>query len=137
MTKKVLLAIFDKDLKCRTVKKYPLTKDGSKIAVKTGGKGNFKPRFDNDSFLELPYRPILTPWKTAWKRMYFVRNNASACVNFQTETIAGPDPEAIIEAAQNDILRNFGTEEQKTPLIMWFMLLVLLAIAAKVFGVIG
>ena len=53
MTKKVKLAIFDKDLKARTVKEYPISDNGEQIKVVSGGEGHFMPKFDNDSFIEL------------------------------------------------------------------------------------
>lgn len=136
MSKKVILAVFDKDLKARTYGKYPISKDGSKILVRAGGKRNFNPTFDNDSFIEFPYRSLLSPWKTSFRRVYFVRNGAKACVDFQTETVLDPDPELVIKAAENKILQSIGSEKTETPLILYVLLLIVLAIAGKLFGVI-
>ena len=136
MTKKVILAIFDKDLKARTYGSFPISKDGSKILVRLGGKRNFNPTFDNDSFIEFPYRSLLSPWKTSFRRVYFVRNGAKACVDFQTETVLDPDPELVIKAAENAILESIGSEKTETPFILYLLLIIVLAIAAKLFGVI-
>ena len=136
MSKKVILAVFDKDLKARKYGSFPISKDGSKILVRTGGKRNFNPTFDNDSFIEFPYRSLLSPWKVSYRRVYFVRNGAKACVNFQTETVLDPDPELVIKAAENAILVSIGSEKTETPLILYVLLIIVLAIAGKLFGVI-
>lgn len=83
MTTKVETAVFDRDLKAREFKKFELTDDGSKIRIRSGGKRNFNPTLDNDSFIELPFRSLLTLWKISWRRIYFVRNGARACVRFR------------------------------------------------------
>jgi len=54
MSKKVKLAIVDKDLKARTVKKYPVSDSGEQIRIVSGGEGHFMPYFDNESFIEFP-----------------------------------------------------------------------------------
>lgn len=131
MTKKVEVAVFDKDLRVRTLGKFPISQDGTKISVKKGGKGNFAPTFDNESFIELPKR-----FFGGWRRIYFVRKGAKSCVNFQTEEVDGPDPELVIEAAESEILRGIGKEKEETPLILYLILGALLLIALKVFGVI-
>ena len=136
MSKKVILAVFDKDLKARRYGKFPISKSGSKILVKTGGKRNFNPTFDNESFIEFPYRSLFSPWKTSYRKVYFVRNGAKACVNFQTETVLDPDPELVIKAAENAILESIGSEKTETPFILYLLLLIVLGIAAKIFGVI-
>ena len=133
MTKKVKLAVFDKDLKIRRFDKFPISKSGDKIVVKKGGKSNFKPSFDNESYLEFPQ-----PWYLGggWKRIYFVRNSAKECVNFKTETIGGPDPDLVIEAAESAILQNIGKDKEEIPFIIYIILLAVIGIALKVFGVI-
>ena len=131
MTKKVKLAIFDKDLKARTVGSFPITKDGSRISVRKGGKRNFNPTFDNESYIDFPKR------FGGWKRIYFVSNGAKACVNFATELVPGPDPDLVIEAAESTILQNIGKDKEETPLIQYIMLVFLLGILLKVFGVIA
>ncbi len=130
MTKKVEIAVFDKDLKVRTLGKFPVSQDGTKISVKKGGKGNFAPTFDNESFIEFPKR------FGGWKRIYLVRKGAKSCVNFQTEDVEGPDPELVIEAAESEILRGIGKEKEETPIIIYLILGAILLVALKVFGVI-
>jgi len=130
MTKKVELAVFDKDLKVRTLGKFHVSKDGTKIAVKRGGKGNFNPTFDNESFIEFPKR------FGGWRRIYLVRKGANACVNFKTGKVEGPDPELVIEAAGSEILRGIGKEKEETPLITYITLAAIILVALKIFGVI-
>ena len=131
MTKKVELGIFDKDLKVRTIGKFPVSQDGTKISVKRGGKGNFNPSFDNESFIEFPKR------FGGWRRIYLVRKGAKACVNFQTEEVEGPDPELVIEAAESEILRGIGKEKEETPLILYLILAAIGLVVLKIFGVIA
>lgn len=137
MTKKVKLAIFDKDLKARTYASFPLSKDGSRISVRRGGKRNFNPTFDQESYIELPYRSIIPPFSIKWNRIYFVRNGAKACVNFKTETILEPDPELVMQAAEAEILKGIGKDKQDTPMIQYIMIFLLIGILLKVFGVIA
>ena len=136
MTKKVKLAIIDKDLKARTFKMYPLTEDGAKIKVVESGKGMFKPEIDTDSYIELPSRSILPPWRRKWHRIYFVNKGATKCINFKTETILDPDPSLVLEAASTTMLMNLGKEKKETDPLVYVTLAVLIGIALKVFGVI-
>ena len=136
MSKKVNLIIYDKDLKARTTKKFPISADGSKIEVKIGD-AEFSPTFDNESFIDIRKRSLLMPWRTYWERFYFVPNYGSACVNFQTKTILDPDPKIVMKAAKAEIISNWGKTKQETPMILTIILLVVILIAAKIFGVIA
>lgn len=110
MTKKVQLAIFDEDLRCRKVGNYEVT-DGNQIAVnRKSGKGHFMPHFDKYCGLEFPYRSILTPWKISWKTLYLVRKGAKDCVNFEPEKplVPGPDPQLVIDTANAIMLPKLG-----------------------------
>lgn len=133
MGKQVELAIFDNDLKARTVKKYDVSDDGTKIRVKSGGEGHFMPSFDNDSFIEFP-----KPWWQGggWKRVYFVAKNGTKCVNFQTETVSGPDPEQLKTAVGGLMLKDLGKGGQEIPTWVYIIIVLLLGVAGKVFGVI-
>lgn len=139
MTKKVNVAIFDKDLKARTVGSFPLSKDGTKIKVRTGGKRNFNPSFDYASYIDFP-RPR---WQGGgWKRIYFVRNGASECVKFNRKPegyteVPQPDPEMVMEAAKAEILKGIGKDKQETPLIQYIILAAVAITLLKVFGVIA
>lgn len=137
LSKQVELAIFDNDLKARTVKKYDLSEDGTKIRVKSGGEAHWMPTFDNDSFLELPKRKKYFLFGSmTWRRLYFVKRNAAKCVDFKTETVSGPDPEQLKEAVGGLMLKDLGKGGQETPLWVYIIVLGILAIAGKVFGVI-
>ena len=136
MSKKVKLAIFDSDLKARTVKKYPVTDDGSKIRVVSGGENHFMPSFDNDSFIEFPRRSLLPPFGIKWDRVYFARKKAKKCVNFKTGEVPGPDPELVKKAAGMTMLTELGKDKTDIHPLFYIMLLILLGIALKVFGVI-
>ena len=136
MSKKVKLAIIDKDLRARTFKNFPLSEDGTKIKVKSGGEGHFMPSFETDSYIELPSRSLFPPWRTKWNRIYFVNKGTSKCINFKTETVPAPDPSLVLEAAGTLMLMNLGKEKKETDLIIYIILAVLIGIALKIFGVI-
>jgi hypothetical protein len=136
-TKKVKLAVYDKDLKARIYRKFQVTDDGSKIQVKRGGKANFNPGFDNDSFIEFPKRRFIPPWAIKWDRVYFVPNLAKKCVNFRTQTVLEPDPSLVLKAAGTEMLKNLGKEKTETPLFTYITLGILILIALKLFGVIA
>ena len=136
MSKKVKLAIFDKDLKARTVKKYPVSDSGEQIKVKSGGEGHFMPSFDNESFIEFPKKAFPALWRISWDRVYFVRKGAKTCVNFKTEKVEGPDPELVLEAAGTEMLKNLGKEKTETSLITYMMLALLVFITLIQLGVI-
>lgn len=130
------MAIFDGDLKARTYRNFPVSDDGARIIVRSGGKRHFAPTFDNDSYIELPRRRLLAPWTFAWNRIYFVRSGSSACVNFKTEAIPGPDPELVKKAAGSEMLKNIGKEKAEVPIISYITLLVVILILLKVMGMI-
>ena len=136
MTKKVKVAIFDQDLKIRQFGQFPLTSDGSKINIRSGGKGHFNPSFSNTSYLEFPYRGFSTLFRIQYRRVYIVRNNANKCVNFDTEEVPAPDPDEVMKAAGAKILENMGRETQETPFILYLILGTIVGIALKIFGVI-
>ncbi|GAG99416.1 unnamed protein product, partial [marine sediment metagenome] len=94
-TKKVKVVVFGRDL-VGHVKKYEISSKESKIKIRTGGKRNFNPSFNETSHLMLP---------KGFRRkepVYFVRNGADACIDFKTEQpeIEGPSQDQIIEAAE-------------------------------------
>lgn len=133
---KVLLAILDRDLKARTYAKFPLSSEGTKVDVVNAGKGYFMPKIDNDSFIEFPYRSPLTPWKISWRRVYVAVRGSASCINFRTEEVKGPDPQQVIDAARSELVKNFGKEKIETPLITYIILIAIILVALKVFGVI-
>jgi hypothetical protein len=136
MPEKVKLAILDKDLKARVFRRFPLTSDGGKIDVISAGKGYFMPKFDNDSYIEFPYRNPLTFWKRSWTRVYVAIRGADKCINFKTEEVSGPDPKQAVDATSSSLIKNFGKEEKGVPWYIWVLFLILIGIALKVFGVI-
>lgn len=130
MKRKVEVAVFDRDLKVERGK-YPLTDDGSKIKIKKGGKGHWYPEFDNQSYLEFPSL-------FGTKRVYIVRKNAAKCVSFADPegTVYGPDPELVEKAAEDAIRRSMKQDKQETPFWVYLVILLLLGVAGRVFGVI-
>lgn len=135
---KVLLAIFDNDLKCRTVKKYEISDSGTQIKVKSGGDGHFMPTFDNDSFLELPTRKkYIFVGGQIWKRFYFVKKKGEKCVNFRTGESFGPNPEDAKKAVGSTLLSEIGKTKQEIPFTTYLLLMIVIGIALKVFGVIA
>ena len=137
MTKKVKLAILDRDLKARTYKQFSLNDDGTKIQVKSGGKAHFNPAIDNDSFVELPRRKLLMPWVIEWQRVYFAKNGATKCVNFRTGEVPFPDRKTIMDAAGSEMLRNIGKEKTETSMISYITLGICFLILLKLIGVIA
>lgn len=135
---KVRLAILDKDLKARTFKKFPLSSDGTKIDVVRAGSGYFMPKIDNDSFVEFPYRTLLSfpPFKRQFMRVYFATRGADACINFRTGEVPGPDPQQVLDAAKTELVKNFGKEKQEVPLPLYIILVLVLLMFLKLFGVI-
>ena len=131
------MAIYDKDLKARTFKKFHVTDDGAKIQVKRGGKGNFNPEFDNDTYIELPRRQFPFLWRVVWDRIYFVPSWAKKCVNFRTQTVLEPDPSLVLKAAGTQMLYNLGKEKADTAFLTYVMLGLLVFIALKLLGVIA
>ncbi len=136
MGEKVRLAIFDSDLKVRKQGKYEISERGDSIKVVTGGEGHFQPKIDGDSFLEFSRRSLIPPFRRNWERVYFVRNKAPKCVNFKTEEVQGPDPEQLKKAVASTMLSKIGREETKVNPIFYVILIILIGIALKVFGVI-
>lgn len=136
MARKVQVAIFDNDLRCN-VGKYDVSDDGTKIRIKSGGEGHFMPTFNNDSFLEFPYRAFTSFWKTSYRRIYVVKKKADSCVNFKTGEVPIPNPEEQKEAISKTLLGKIGKPESDG-LLWWqiLLLIVTIATAAKVFGVI-
>ena len=136
MTKKVKLAIIDSDMKARTMGDYPISDDGTQIRVVSGGEGHFMPKFDNDSFIELPKK--ILRFQTGWTRLYIVKQKAKACINFKTEDVPIPDIEQLKESVGSTLLNRIGEKKEPFPAwIIYLLLVVVLAIAAKVFGVIA
>ena len=137
MARKITAAIFDNDLKC-LVKKFEISDDGTKIRIQSGGEGHFMPTFDNNSFLEFPTRKkFLLFGERIYKRFYIVKKKGSACVNFRTGAVLGPDPEQMKKALAAASLDKLGKQEPPFPTwIIYLILLTVLGIAANVFGVI-
>jgi hypothetical protein len=133
MARKVKLAIFDNDLKA-TFGKYPLSKDGSKIVVTSGGGANWAPSFDNNSFIEFP--------KSRWKgggheRIYLVKKKGSKCVNFSSDppTIPGPSEEQLKEAMGSVAFGNLGKEDKESMLINYITLAIVFIVLLSQLGV--
>lgn len=135
MGKEVKLAIIDNDLKARTVENYPVSDDGTKIRVVSGGEGHFMPSFDNHSFIEFP-RPRYRGG--GWNRIYFVKKGAKKCIDFKTELVTGPDLEQMKKAVAGSLLDKMGKQEPPFPTwVIYLILLFSLGTLLKVFGVIA
>ena len=125
MTRKVNLAIFDNDLRAK-VGKYPVSDDGTKIRVVSGGENHHMPSFDNDSFIEFPYRAFSSFWTVSYKRVYFVKGKGKKCIDFKGETVTifPPDPEALKRANLNLLATKIGKDtNQGTPWYIWAILI--------------
>ena len=125
MVEKVNVAIFGADLQITPVKQYEVDESGSKIRINPkGGKGHFMPAFTNTSYLDFPtFKKYLFFGKRSYKRVYFVRKMASACVDFVTPFVPLPDIKQVMDAAESEIVKNFGKEETGTPWYVWPILI--------------
>ncbi len=136
MTKKVKLAIIDIDLKARTMGQFPVSDDGTQIRVVSGGEGHFMPTFDNDSFIEIPKK--ILRYQTGWERLYIVKKHATACVNFKTGDPSSIDIEQLKKSVGATLLNKIGEKKEAFPSwVIYLILLGVIGIAGKVFGVIG
>ena len=138
MSSKVRLSIFDRDNKVRTSGLFELTEDGSKIRVKSGGTANWNPELDNDSCLYFRRRKWYAPWIKEWIPEYYVRKNATKCVNFKTESVDGPDLELVEDVCDLLMMEKLNKSKAQQPLLLILVaiFIVLLGVAGKVFGVI-
>lgn len=133
---KVEVAIFDNDLKCRTIKKYPISDNGEQIRILSGGENHFMPTFDNDSFLELPRRKKYFLFGSIiWRRLYFVKKKGKKCVNFTTGETFGPNPEDSKKAIGSTLLGQIGKEKQDITWISYATLGILVLLLLIQMGV--
>ena len=133
----VNLAVIDTDLTIRTLKKYPLSSNGRQIHVASGGTEHFMPTITNTSYLEFPDKKKYYLFGARmYKKIYFSMNKAKKCVDFKSGEVGMPSPEEMKRAIGSTMLNQIGKVKQDTPLIQYFIVLILLGIAAKVFGVI-
>jgi len=104
------VAIFDNDLKCRTIKKYEVSDSGDQIRINPkGGEGFWMPSYGTDSFIELPKRKRYFFFgDIIWRRLYFVKKRGDECVNFQTGKAFGPNPEETKKALGSTMLGQIG-----------------------------
>jgi len=125
MVEKVNVTIFGADLQASIIKQYEVDDTGSKIRINPkGGKGHFMPAFTNTSYLDLPsFKKYLFFGSRTYKRVYFVRKMASACVDFFTPFVPLPDMKQIMDAAESEIVKNFGKENNDTPWYVWPILI--------------
>jgi len=121
MVEKVNVAIFGADLQLSPVKQYEVDESGSKIRIQPkGGKGHFMPAFTNTSYLDFPtFKKYLFFGKRSYRRIYIVRKMATACVDFHTPFVPLPDIKQVMDAAESEIVKNFGKEETGTPWYVW------------------
>ena len=121
MVEKVNVAIFGADLQISPVKQYEVDESGSKIRINPkGGKGHFMPAFTNTSYLDFPTsKKYLLFGKRSYRRIYFVRKMAKSCVDFHTPFVPLPDIKQVMDAAESEIVKNFGKENNDTPWYVW------------------
>lgn len=98
---KIRTLVYDRDLTVRTDKMFPISQDGSKISIKSGGKANFNPLFSNDCILQIPKRFGRV------EKIAVVRNKAKSCFRFRdaptelSEKIKTKDDlKEVLEAAE-------------------------------------
>lgn len=134
MTRKVHVAVFDKDLKAE-IKQYPLNSDGTKIEIQPkGGKGYFMPEISTDTHLD-----IKRPWYAGggYRRLYVVMKWAKECVNFKTGKVEGPDPKQVMDAANKTLLDKLGEQKQEVNWWQYLLIGINVLILLKVLGVLA
>jgi len=96
------------------------------------------PLITNTSYLELPVRKRFFFFgEQTYKRIYFSMNKAKKCVDFKSGNVSLPSPEEMKKALAATMLNKLGRPEQPFPSWMiYLILLVAIATALKVFGVI-
>lgn len=109
---KVWLAIIDADLTIRSIKKYPLSKNGKQINVISGGTGHFMPAITNTSYVLYPYRSFPFLWKKQYKRVYFAVNKAVKCIDFESGEVPLPSSEQLNESLANTMIGQIGKDNQ-------------------------
>ena len=119
MVENVTLATIDKDLKIRSIKKYPLSSNGRQIKVCDGGENHFMPIISNTSYLEVPMgaKRFVFFGKKRLKRIYFAMNKAKKCVDFASGDVSMPSPEEMKRAISSTMLGQIGKD--KVDLIWW------------------
>ena len=140
MADKVKTAVFGKDLRVE-LKNYELSASGNKINIVSAGDGYFMPEIGPTNFLDFPSlkRYYLFGPRT-YKRVFFARKKASKCVDFGTDEgiVYGPDSEQLKKANMALLATKIGQDANKeTPWYIWFILIVLIGVTLKVFGVIA
>jgi hypothetical protein len=112
MTRKVKVALIDKDLKVE-FKNFPLTSDGAKIDITQGGKAHFKPEIGTTNYLDIPTKKkYLFFGERSYRRTYFTMKWAKKVIDFKTPNVPGIDIDAVMAASGNKILESKG--KQKT-----------------------
>jgi len=121
----VFLAIIDKDLKIRTLKKYPLSKNGQQIHVVSGGEGHFMPQISNTSYLEVPLgaKKFILFGVRAFRRVYFAMNKATKCIDFASGDVALPSPEELKKAIGSTMLGQIGKDKVEVTWRDWAILI--------------
>ena len=95
------------------------------------------PLITNTSYLEFPYRALSSFWKKSYRRTYFAMNKAKQCIDFESGDVSLPSPEEMKKAIAGTLLHRLGQDKDAIPVwLIYVILLGVLAIAAKVFGVI-
>jgi hypothetical protein len=119
LSEKVNLAIIDKDLTVRSIKKYSLSTNGRQILVISGGENHFMPAITNTSYLKLPIgaKRFVLFGKKGLKQVYFAMNKAEECVDFASGHVSMPSPEEMKRAISSTMLGQIGKE--KTDMTWW------------------
>lgn len=120
---KILVAIYDNDLKIRTQKKFEISEDGNKIPIIVGGSAHWMPKFDNTSFLDFKGKKrYLLFGPRIWKRIYFVKRRGDKCVDFSTGEATGPSIEELKKANASTLLDKIGQAKTEMPFLIYALL---------------
>lgn len=125
---KVRLATIDSDLKIRSIKRYPLSKNGRHIEVCNGGENHFMPLISNTSYIEFPsWKRYYIFGDRTYKRIYFAMNKAKKCIDFVSGEVGIPSVEELKRANAVLLATKIGQDANKgTPWYIWFLLVLIL-----------
>lgn len=137
--KKVRVAVFDADLRCK-IKKYPVSSNGKQININAGGTEHFMPRFDRNCRLEFPrFKKWLIIGDRQYEPIYIVMNKAKKCVDFSLKEpyVDYPSPEELDKALKALIATRIGTEGITIPMYIPSMLVVILVLLFWIVRLVG
>ena len=119
MTEKIKLFIIDKDLRVRESGNFEVG-DADKIKYKSGGTENWNPVIGETTYVEKKgWKKWILFGQRNWVREYYTIRKGEKCIDFKTEDIPTPNPEALKKANLSLMAKDIGKDSN--PNIPWQM----------------